>query len=404
MQPAPSITIDDIFAARDRILGNVLLTPCPVSEALSHLTGSRVVCKLEYLQRTGSFKERGACNALMLLKGKKLKGAVTASAGNHALALAYHGKRLGVPVTVVMPKFAPLIKSHNSRLLGANVILHGDSFMEAKQEANELAKKEGLYYVHGFDDPHVIAGAGTLGLELIEEVPDLDAVIVPVGGGGLLAGVSLAIKSVRPHIQVIGVEGSTMPGFAAALRAGEPTTVPAVPTLADGLAVGCVGTNAFQIAREHLDRLIEVDEATIAQAILRLIEMEKAVIEGAAASSLAALISGQLPELSGKRVCLLLCGGNIDPLLLSTVIEKAMAADGRLVRFVASISDRPGGLAKLATLIAEAGATIIEVTHDRAFCGANAFNVNVICRVATRDAEHAAQLIQSLSIFDARLM
>src|SRR4051794_39280573 len=231
------ITLDDIRAAASRIAGAVSISPCLHSPALSELTGSRVYCKLDALQRTGSFKERGARNALLLLpEDKRASGVIAASAGNHALALACHGRDLGIPVTVVMPRFAPLIKVATCRRLGANVVLHGDDFAKAKAKADELAAEKHLTYIHGFDDPAVIAGQGTIGLELLEQVPDLDAVIVPVGGGGLLAGVSFAIKSLRPGVKIIGVEAAVMPSLSQALASGRVVTVPARPTLADGLA------------------------------------------------------------------------------------------------------------------------------------------------------------------------
>jgi threonine dehydratase len=392
------ITIDDIRAAQNRIAGAVTVSPCPESPALSELTGSRVFCKLDALQRTGSFKERGARNALLLLApDRHERGVIAASAGNHALALACHGRELGIPVTVVMPRFAPLIKVATCRRFGANVILHGDSFAGAKSKADELAAARGLTYVHGYDDPAVIAGQGTIGLELLEQVPQLDAVIVPVGGGGLIAGVSLAIKSLRPQIQVIGVEAEVMPSFTQALAAGRVVVCPARSTLADGLATTRLGDNAFEILRSRVDRALTVSEELIALSILRLIELEKSVIEGAGAAPLATLLSGQLPELKRKTVALLLCGGNIDPLILGRIIDVGLAADGRLVRLVATISDRPGGLANLASIIAAAGASVQQITHDRVFSGPDVSSVRVICDVETHDRDHLEQLKRALA-------
>jgi len=392
------ITLDDIRAARERLAGAIYVSPCPESPALSELTGSRVFCKLDSLQRTGSFKERGARNALLLLSAEqRQRGVIAASAGNHALALACHGRELGIPVTVVMPRFAPLIKVATCRRFGANVILHGGNFAEAKSKADELAATAGLTYIHGFDDLAVIAGQGTIGLELLEQVPQLDAVIAPVGGGGLIAGVSLAIKSLRPEVQVIGVEAAVMPSFTAALAAGKAVACPARPTLADGLATTRLGDNAFAIARERVDRVVSVSEELIALSILRLIELEKSVVEGAGAAPLAALLSGQLSELRGKSVALLLCGGNIDPLVLGRIIEVGLAADGRLARLVATISDRPGGLAHLAALIAQTGASVQQITHDRVFSGPDVSSVRVICDVETHDREHFEILKRTLS-------
>jgi len=395
------VTLEDIRAARQRIAGAVYVSPCQESPALSELTGARIYCKLDSLQRTGSFKERGARNALLLLTPEQRQnGVIAASAGNHALALACHGRDLGIPVSVVMPRFAPLIKVATCRKFGANVILHGDNFADAKAKADELAAANGLTYVHGFDDPAVIAGQGTIGLELLEQVPHLDAVIVPIGGGGLIAGVSLAIKSLQSAVQVIGAEAAVMPNFSAALAAGKSVVCPPRATLADGLATTRLGGNAFAIARERVDRVVGVSEELIALSILRLIEREKSVVEGAAAAPLAALLSGQLPELKGKTVALLLCGGNIDPLILGRVIEIGLAADGRLARLVATISDRPGGLAHLTSLIAESGASVQQITHDRVFSGPDVSSVRVVCDVETHDREHFQELVALLQKHD----
>jgi threonine dehydratase len=356
-----------------------------------------IYSKLDCLQRTGSFKERGARNALAQLSpAQQEKGVIAASAGNHAQALAYQGRLLGVPATVVMPKFAPLIKITNCQKLGATVVLHGKDFAEAKAHAHEIAQEEGLAYIDGYDDPAIIAGQGTAGLEIVAQVPDLDAVIVPVGGGGLLAGVSLAVKTLRPQAKVIAVEAEHVASFSAALRAGKPTRIETRPTLADGLAIAQVGSNAFEIARQHTDKVVLVDEEQIALAILRIVELDKGVVEGAAATTLAACLSGQLPELAGKRVVLLLCGGNIDPNVLSRVIERGLVADGRLARFTATISDRPGGLADLTAQIAATGASVKQVVHDRAFASSDVSAVNVLCTVETRDRAHLDGLLARL--------
>ena len=394
----PAVAFSDIAAARNRIAGGVSVTPCPHSAPLSEICGCEVFCKLEFLQRTGSFKERGARNALLLLSPeKRTRGVIAASAGNHALALAYHGGQLGVPVTVVMPTYAPLVKQVNCRKAGAQVVLHGASFTEAKARADELAQEQSLTYLHGYDDPAIIAGQGTLGLEILEQVPELDTIIVPIGGGGLIAGVSTAVKHLRPDVQVIGVESANSTCFTSALAAGRPVRVPSQPTLADGLAVGIVGTNAFEIARHMVDRVIKVSEADLALAIVRLMELEKSVVEGAGAAPLAAILSGQLGDLAGKKVVLTLCGGNIDLTILSRLIESALVVDGRLVRFTASISDRPGGLARLTSLIAEAGGSVKEITHDRLFSGPNVAAVNVLCTVETRDQSHNEELYRHLT-------
>jgi len=387
------VTFQDIEAARERIAGAVYYSPCPSSIPLSEITGMEIFCKFDNLQRTGSFKERGARNALaQLAPDQQQRGVIAASAGNHAQALAYQGKLLGIPATVVMPKFAPLVKVNNCQKLGATVVLHGKDFSEAKAHAYEIAREKGLAYIDGYDDPAIIAGQGTMGLEIVEQTPDLEAVIVPVGGAGLLAGVSLAIKTLRPKAKVIAVEAENVASFSAALEAGKPTKIAMHSTLADGLAIPQVGANAFEIAKENVDLTVTVTEEQIALAILRLVELEKSVVEGAAATPLAACMFGKLKELAGKRVVLLICGGNIDPNVLSRVIERGLVADGRLGRFTAVISDRPGGLADLAAQIASAGASIKQVVHDRAFASSDVSAVNVLCTVETRNHQHLAEL------------
>lgn len=392
------LSFHDIAAARGRIAGGLYESPCPYSRSLSALCGMCLWCKLDSLQQTGSFKERGARNALLLLDpDQRRKGVVAASAGNHALGLAYHGMLLGIAVTVVMPRFAPLVKAANCRALGANVLLHGDAYPQALEHARQLAATDGLTFIHGFDDPAIVAGQGTMGLEIVEQVDELDAVVVPVGGAGLIAGLSLAIKSLYPAVQIIGVEAEHTGAFAAALAAGHPVDVPPRPTLADGLAVGRVGELPFQIARQHVDRVVSVNEHAIAAAIMRLMELERIVVEGAAATPLAACLSDQLADLRGRRVALVLCGGNIDMTALSRVIEHGLVAQGRLFRFAALISDRPGGLARLASEIAAAGASIHEIAHDRAFSGPDLTAVTVLCTVETTDAEHIARLRERLT-------
>jgi threonine dehydratase len=392
------LTLADIVAARDRIAGGIYESPCVESIPLSQLTGAHIYCKLDYLQRTGSFKERGARNALLLLTDEQRKrGVIAASAGNHAQGIAYHGSLLGIPVTVVMPKFAALVKVTNCRQLGARVVLHGVDLTEARAHAEALAEREGLTFIHPFDNEAVMAGQGTMGLEIMEQTPDLDAVVVPVGGGGLLSGVGTAVKALKPNVRVIGVEPVHAACFTAARAAGHPVTVPLSPTLADGLAVALLGTRPFEALQKVVDEVVTVDEATIALAILRLIELEKSVVEGAGAAPLAAFLAGKLYGLEGKRVVLALCGGNIDLTMLDRVIEVGLVADGRLTRFSVSIADRPGGLARLTEVIASTGASIKEIVHDRAFSGPDLSAVRVICVVETTGHEHVRELHEALA-------
>ena len=394
--PASPVTLDSIRAARERIRDVIYHSPCPYSLNLSRLCGAEVYCKLDHLQVTGSFKERGARNRLLQLsEAERSRGVIAASAGNHALALACHGRELGIGVTVVMPKWAPLIKVTNCRAFGANVVVHGDSFDEAKAHARERMERHGLVYVHGFDDAEIIAGQGTMGLEILEDVPGVDAVIVPVGGGGLIAGVGLAIKSVRPEVRVIGVEPHHAPTLRASLDANRVVRIETKPTLADGLAIAEVGKLCFEIAREVVDDLVMVDEAQIAMSILRLLELEKTVVEGGGAVPLAAAMRRSL-GLEGKRIVLCLCGGNIDITTISKVIERGLAADGRLCRVVAQMSDRPGSLAKLTGLLAETGASVKEVYHDRHFGPADVGSVAIACVLETRDFAHVDQIKATL--------
>lgn len=392
-----SVTLSDIRAARRRIASGVIQSPCAESIPLSEITGARIFCKRDSAQRTGSFKERGARNALMRLAPKQRRlGVVAASAGNHALGLAYHGKLLGIPVTVVMPDYAPLIKITNCQRLGANVVVKGRDFVEARALADELAATKGYTYIHGFDHPDIIAGQGTLGLEILEQVKGIDAIVVPIGGGGLIAGVSLAVKAVKPKVRIVGVESTATGNFAAALKARHPVLQPRQPTLADGLATLTVGSNAFELARHHVDEVVSVSEDWIALAILRMVELEKTVVEGAAATPLAAMMAGRLPQLAGRKVALVVTGGNIDPAILNRIIESGLVSDGRLTRFTARISDRPGGLARLARVIADCGASVKDISHDRAFCGPDVSAVHVVCTVETRDRAHIKALHRTL--------
>lgn len=393
-----AVSLSEIVAARLRLNGSISRTPCVESVALSELTGAQVFCKQEHLQRTGSFKERGARNALSQLTPEQAqRGVIAASAGNHALGLSWHGSLLKVPVTVVMPRFAPLVKVARCRRFGATVVLHGDTFDEARQEADRLAAEKQLTYVHPFDDPQVIAGQGTLAFEILEQVPDADAVLVPVGGGGLLAGMATVFHALKPDLQIIGVEPANAACFTAGVAAQKPVRIKTRFTLADGLAVAEAGQHTLAIARPLVHRMVQVGEEQLALSILRLAEMEKCVIEGAGASGLAALLGGALPDLKGKRVVLLLTGGNIDPLAHSRVIERGLAADGRIYRFDALISDRPGGLVHLSSVLAAAGANVTEIVHNRTFAGPDLSRVHVLCTVETRDREHITEIQQRLN-------
>jgi threonine dehydratase len=390
---AAEVTLSDIVAARARLNGVIQRTPCVESAALSELTGCQIFCKQEYLQRTGSFKERGARNALLQLTPEQAqRGVIAASAGNHALGLARHGKLQKIPVTVVMPRFAPLVKVARCRQWGATVILKGDTFDESRGEAARLAEEQQLTYIHPFDDPHVIAGQGTIGFEILEQLPEAEAVLIPIGGGGLLAGMATVLQALKPELQIIGVEPVNAACFTAALAAKRPVHIATRYTLADGLAVAEAGRMTLAIAQPLVHRVVTVEEEDLALAMLRLAELEKCIIEGAGAIGLAALLSGQLPELKGRKVVLLLTGGNIDPLAHSRVIERGLAADGRIYRFDALLGDRPGALAHLSSLLAATGTNITEIVHNRTFSGPDLSRVHVLCTVETRDRAHITEV------------
>eukprot|EP00050_Salpingoeca_kvevrii_P014654 m.38583 g.38583 ORF g.38583 m.38583 type:complete len:451 (+) comp5892_c0_seq1:80-1432(+) len=395
------VGFDDVARAHARIRGGITATPCTKSFFLSEICGMNVYVKREFQQLTGSFKERGARNALIALKsnGKIGDGVIAASAGNHALALAWHGSQLGVPVTVVMPTTAPLTKVNNCRLFGATVVLYGEHIGEAKDEAQTNAEYASLNYINGYDDPLIVAGAGTIGIEMCDQVPHLDAVVVPIGGAGLIAGVALAVKTLLPSTTVIGVEPEKCPSFTYAIERGEAKAIPNPQhTLADGLNVPCVGPTAFEVARHYVDKTVLVDEASLALAVLRIVEKEKCVVEGGGAAGLAAILPGGPvhEQLQGKTVVVPFCGGNIDTTVLGRVIERGLAADGRLVRFTATVSDRPGGIARLTALLAREGASLKDIYHERAWLHSSVDLVNVKCVIETSDADHSARIHDAL--------
>lgn len=391
------LQFEDVTSAAFKIKGGILSTPCMLSH-LSALTGMEVYLKQDFLQFTGSFKERGARYALMELPAsQKERGVISASLGNHALALSYHGKLLGVPVTVVMPIVAPMMKIQSCRQHGATVVVQGQDMAEAKALAMRMARDQHLAYINGYDHPHIMAGQGTLGLEILEQVPDVDAIVVPVGGAGLIAGIATAVKSMRPNVKIIGVESERCASFSAALQAGKPVPVSGGPTIADGLAVPTVGYNAFVTAAPLVDRMVVVKEETVAVSILRLVELEKCVVEGAAACGLAAILDGQLDEFKGKKLVLLLCGGNIDTTVLGRCLERGLAVDGRLIKFSVTVSDRPGGIAELCAQLARFGVSIKDIEHERAWIASDVFSVSVTVTCETRDMDHANELKEHLN-------
>lgn len=388
------LTLQDIRDAATRLQGHVLDTPCVESKTLSQIVGAQVFLKFENLQFTASFKERGACNRLTLLTdAERARGVVAMSAGNHAQGVAYHAQRLGLRAVIVMPRFTPGVKVERTRGFGAEVVLHGDTLEEARAHAYALADAQGLTFVHPYDDEGGAAGQGTLGLEMLQAVPDLDTLVIAVGGGGLISGVATAAKALKPGIEVIGVQTMRFPAMVNAVKG---TSHPqGTSTIAEGIAVGTPGKITQEIVKRLVDDLVLVDEGDIEQAVLMLLEIEKTLVEGAGAAGLAALV--RYPErFKGKRVGLVLCGGNIDPLLLAAIIERGMVRSGRLARIKVSARDVPGVLARITATVADAGANIEEVHHQRAFTMLAAQNVEIELVLQTRGKTHVDEVLGQL--------
>lgn len=391
------ITFVDVEDARERIKEQIYLSPLPYSESLSQLTGNRVYCKLENLQITGSFKERGALNRLLTLSsGEAARGVIAASAGNHGMAVAYHSQRLNIAATIVMPLFAPLIKVSRVRQYGAHELLYGEDYDGALAEAQRQSSDQGLTFISAFNDPWIIAGQGTIGLEIYAQNPDLDAVIVPVGGGGLIAGIALALKTLNPKIRIIGVQSEALPSMRTALENGRPTPIAPGFTIADGIAVRRVGEIPFALVKEFVSEIVTVNEGEIANAVLLLLEIEKTVAEGAAAVPLAALISKKI-AFTGKNVGLIISGGNIDMNLIARIIERGLIEDGRLTRLIVVLRDRPGNLANLTRCIAELGANILHVDQSRGFGHMAIGETEVELTLETSGRGHIQKLLAELS-------
>ncbi|MBU6465426.1 threonine ammonia-lyase [Simplicispira hankyongi] len=388
------ITLQDIQDAASRLQGQVLDTPCVESRTLSEIVGAQVFLKFENLQFTASFKERGACNKLAQLTAEeRARGVIAMSAGNHAQGVAYHAQRLGIRAVIVMPSYTPGVKVERTRGFGAEVVLHGSSLEEASQHAYALAEAQGLVFVHPYNDEAVAAGQGTLGLEMLTAVPNLDALVIAVGGGGLIAGVATAAKALRPGIEIIGVQTERFPAMVNAVKGTHHSQ--GTSTIAEGIAVGTPGTVTLEVVRRLVDDLVLVDEGDIEQAVLMLLEIEKTLVEGAGAAGLAALV--RYPErFKGKRVGLVLCGGNIDPLLLAAIIERGMVRSGRLARIQVSARDVPGVLAAIAKTVADAGANIEEVHHQRAFTLLAAQNVEIELVLQARGKAHVQEVLEKL--------
>ena len=391
------IGIEDVRAARARIAGRVVLTPCTPSEAFGEMFGGRAWFKFENLQRTGSFKERGALNRILSLSDdERRRGVIAASAGNHAQGVAFHAQRLGVPATIVMPERTPLVKVSNTERYGARVVLHGSVYDEAMAKAMEIREAEGQALVHPFDQAEIIAGQGTIGLELLEQCPEMDVVVVPVGGGGLISGIALAIKETRPEVRVVGVESAALPAALRAREAGEVVTIAPAETIADGIAVRRIGDLTFGCIERYVDELVAVDEEEIASAVLLLLEREKSVVEPACATTVASAVYGHLRGLEGKNVVMLLSGGNIDVTLISRIIERGLVKDGRMAHLLVRLKDRPGALAALTALLAEAGANVVSLEHRRGTGDLWVTEADVALTLETRGPAHVRDLTRLL--------
>ncbi len=389
--------INAIGAARRRLDGQVVHTPCTPSEAFGEMFGGRAWFKFENLQRTGSFKERGALNRILAIpEEERVRGVVAGSAGNHAQGVAFHAQRLGVDATIVMPERTPLVKVSSTEGYGARVLLHGGSYDEAMEEAIRVQQESGATLIHAFDDEHIIAGQGTIGLELLEQVAEADVVVVPIGGGGLIAGIAMAIKEHRSGVRVIGVETERFPSCVRAREAGQPLAVPANETIADGIAVRRIGDAPFPLIERYVDDIVTVGEEEIASAVLLLLEREKTVAEPAAAVTLAAVMGQRIPRIAGANVVMVLSGGNIDVNLLSRIIERGLMNDGRLAMLGVKVQDRPGGLAGLTGKIAESGANILRLDHQRGKQGVWLTDVEVQLTLETRGRTHVEQIVEAL--------
>jgi threonine dehydratase len=392
-----SIGLADVLAARERLRGAIYYSPCPHSQMLSRLTGQQVYLKLENLQMTGSFKERGALNRIAMLTPEQAsRGVIAASAGNHAQGVAYHATTRGIRSLIVMPLTTPLVKVTATRSFGAEVLLHGANYDEACTEATRLSIEQSMTFIHPFDDPAVMAGQGTIGLELLEQIPQLEAVVVPIGGGGLIGGIACAIKESRPEVRVVGVQTSRLPSMAVAVAAHAPVTIEAATTIADGIAVRRAGDLTLPMVENYVDEIVTVDEDEIASAILVLLEREKTLAGGAGATALAALLQHKT-SLKGAHTAVLVCGGNIDVTLLARIIERGLVQDGRLIRLRIHLLDKPGALAELTKLIASHRANIVDTLYNRAYYGVNLGDTAIDITMETRGRDQVEELLEAMA-------
>ena len=389
-------TLADVQAALERIRPSIYLSPFTLSATFSQLTGNSIYLKLDNLQRTGAFKERGALNKLLTMSTEERdRGVIAASAGNHAQGLAYHAGRRGIKAQICMPLTTPLIKVSATKSYGAEVILHGANYDDACEEAIRRGQQQHLTFIHPFDDDAVIAGQGTLGLEMLQQHPEIEVAVVPIGGGGLIGGIACAIKETNPKVQIIGVQTSRLPSMKAAVAAGKPVTLAPAATIADGIAVRRAGDRTLPLVQKYVDEIVTVDEEEIANAVLLLLEREKTMAEGAGAAAIAALINRKL-HMAGKKIAVLVCGGNMDVTLLSRIIERGLVKDGRLVRLRVHLPDYPGALHRLTGILADHRANIVETSYDRAYYGVNLGETAIDITMETRGPDQIAELLVAL--------
>ena len=395
--PEVDVSLKSIREARANIADSIYLSPCSHSATVSEMSGQTVYLKLENRQRTGAFKERGALNKLLALSSTERKrGVIAASAGNHAQGVAFHAQRNRIAAKIVMPVMTPLVKVNATKGYGAEVVLHGDGYDEAYDEARLLAEREGLTFIHPFDDPAVIAGQGTIALEILEQAPDLEAIVVPIGGGGLISGIACAMKETKPQVRVVGVQAARMPSMLEAVRAGRTVTIPVNPTIADGIAVRRAGERTLKMVKKYVDEVVAVEEEEIASGILTLLEREKTLAEGAGAAAVAALLHHKT-SLKNLKTVALICGGNIDVTLLSRIIERGLVKDGRIVRLQIHLSDRPGSLHQLTRLIAAHHANIVELKFDRAYYGVSLGDTLIDISLETRGRDQIDRILKALA-------
>jgi threonine dehydratase len=396
MTHAVPVIFADIRDAAQRISGSVIRSPFIRSLTLSSITGAELWLKLESLQFTSSFKERGAANKLLALtEDERKRGVIAMSAGNHAQGVAYHAERLGIAATIVMPKPTPFVKVSRTRHHGARVVLEGETLSDAAAFAQKLAREQNLVFVHPYDDPRIIAGQGTAGLEMLEDVPDLDCIVVPVGGGGLIAGTAIAAAGLKRKTEIIGVEVESY-SAASQMLAGQPVAIKGGATIAEGIAVRDVGAVPMSILRTHGVKVVTVPENLIERALVLLLEIEKTVVEGAAAAALAAVLA-EPKRFAGRKVGLLLTGGNIDTRVLANVLMRGLVREGRLIHLSIEVPDKPGALAGLTQAVAELGGNIVEVQHQRIFGTASANVVEVDLLIEVEDAAKGDVIVQALT-------